>query len=160
MIALSCKHDSARRHDRFMRMAAFLCVLCLGISCGCDSKKQPGPTTYPVHGKVFFQNKPAVGIRVILNPLKAWAGPQFAPSAITDSNGAFSIASYGKPGDGAPAGEYAVTFVWPKPTAVPAEDSGAAEVDQFQKRYADPKTSSFRATVKEGDNELPPFQLK
>jgi hypothetical protein len=129
------------------------------LSVGCNKKKLPGPPTHPVHGKVFYQGRPAVDFCVALYPIQPWPGPQFAPSGMTDSNGEFKIHSY-QPGDGAPAGEYTATFVWPQKLTPEQEADGVMAVDQLQKRYADPKKSTFRVTIQEGDNELPPFQLK
>ena len=93
-----------------------------------------------------------------LYPLKEFEKARFAPAAVTDENGEFTICSY-QPGDGAPPGEYAVTFSWPKHLNTIDDDSGMPEVDQLQGRYANPRTSTFHITVREGKNALEPFVL-
>ena len=134
-------------------------VLVLLMVTGCGHKPPPGPAAHPVRGHVTYQGRPAAKFRVMLFPVTKWQGAQFAPSAVVDANGDFRIGSY-KADDGAPAGEYAVTFTWPKHLNTAEDDSGDPEVDQLQGRYSDAARSTFHVTVREGDNELPPFTLK
>jgi hypothetical protein len=61
--------------------------------------------------------------------------------------------------DGAPPGEYAVTFKATQPRKED-EDEGGPEVDRFQGRYSNPESSLWIVTIVEGENELEPFQLK
>jgi 5-hydroxyisourate hydrolase-like protein (transthyretin family) len=130
-------------------------TIVLLLTTGC-SKPSPllGPAPHPVHGKVIYQGKPARGFRVTLYPLQEFEKAKFAPSAVTDDNGEFTIRSY-QPSDGAPPGEYAVTFSWPKHL-----NSGATEVDQLQGRYSNPRASRFKVAVCEGENAFDPFVLQ
>jgi len=66
-------------------------------------------------------------------------------------DGAFRLSTY-DPNDGAPAGEYYVSVIWPT--------DGREDEDKLNGRYRDPKTSQLTATVKEGSNELKAFRLK
>jgi hypothetical protein len=63
------------------------------------------------------------------------------------------VSTYGEK-DGAPTGDYTVTFVWmienPKTKAVWSPLPG---------RFMQPEQSGFKVTIKEGPNELQPFQL-
>jgi hypothetical protein len=59
-------------------------------------------------------------------------------------------------GNGAKAGEYTVTISWFGEDARQQENAKS----KLPKRYADPeKTPIPKVTIKEGNNELPPFQL-
>lgn len=135
-------------------------VFLFGIT-GCkEETKLLGPPPTPVHGKVTYRGQPAVGFRVMFYPAKELERARFAPSTVTDENGEYKLRSY-RQGDGAPPGEYVVTFTWPKHLHTIEDDGGGApEVDQLNGRYANPRKSTFRVTVTEGENELPPFELQ
>ena len=77
---------------------------------------------------------------------------------MTGENGEFRLRSY-RPNDGAPKGEYAVTFQWPGHINTGNEPEPAPEVDQLQGLYSDPNKSTFKVVVHEGENELEPFVL-
>ena len=111
-----------------------------------------------MHGKVLYQGQPAKGWRVAFYPLSEQGKLKFAPSAVTDDKGEFRLRSY-SPGDGAPLGEYAVTFQWPQHVNTGDEPEPVPEVDQLQGRYSDPRTSRLKVVVHEGDNALEPFRL-
>jgi hypothetical protein len=150
----------ARFHLQFFWLLPVLAVS-LPTMAGCSKAMPlPGPAPQAVHGTVLYQGKPGCAFCVTFYPLQQWAGARFAPSAVTDDSGEFRLRSY-KPGDGAPIGQYAVTFTWPIPQHIIDDDTGEPKVvDQLEGRYADPKKSSFRVTVHEGTNELPPFVLQ
>lgn len=84
-----------------------------------------------------------------------------SPMATTTADGSFILHTY-EPDDGAPAGDYLVAIS----TAPTATKSGPSlkeverPIDHLKGRYADPKTSGLKATIKPGSNELPPFDLK
>lgn len=125
---------------------------------GCSSGE---PNRVPVHvvkGTVTLADgKPADGALVLLNPVSPNGGPS-VPSGMVGTDGTFAITSYAA-GDGAAAGEYAVTVVWP---AVPRDDSDDAHngPDRLKDRFADPKKPVRRITVVAGDNTLEPISLK
>jgi hypothetical protein len=92
---------------------------------------------------------------VTLTPQTAKLPASITPSGKVQKDGTYKISVYGD-GDGAPAGDYVATVVWYKllpngsgagPNVVPAE-------------YADAKTSPVKVTVKEGQNEVPPIEIK
>lgn len=127
------------------------------VGCGSPTSL-PGPPPQPVHGKVLFQGKPAAGFRIAFHPLSEQQGPRFAPSALVDENGEFRLQSY-RANDGAPTGDYAVTFTWPQ--ALPSDDPDDAPrmVDRLKGRFCDPRTSRFQVSIHEGENQLEPFLL-
>jgi uncharacterized protein (TIGR03000 family) len=110
------------------------------------------PKLYPVHGRVVVDGKPAGGAVVALAPTDAAMTDR--PAAVTKEDGSFALATF-KDNDGAPAGEYVVTVVWPTKA-----DGAARPEDRLKNRYGDATKSSLRATVKPQDNELPPLELK
>jgi hypothetical protein len=126
--------------------AASACVL--AASCGGSAGK-----LYPVTGKVFYMGQPAEGASVVFQP--ANSGPDSVmPFGTVGSDGTFKLSTRDR-GDGAPAGEYVVLVTWFPPNA--------RELDNPQNklpgRYASPTETTLKATVKEGPNELEPFQL-
>ncbi len=136
----------------------FCLVLTLLVSASCSKQPLPGPPPHPVHGKVIYKGQPAKRFCVVFTPLDATWKVKFAPAAMTDEKGEFRLRSY-HPDDGAPAGEYAVTFQWPDHINTGNEPEPVPEVDQLGGLYSDPKKSNVKIVVHEGDNELEPFVL-
>ncbi len=144
-----------------MWRAKFLALALVGMVLlpGCSQ----GPRLYPVQGKVLWRGKPTAGARVIFHPVSENPNlPQ--PSAVVDENGSFRLGTRA-PGDGAPAGEYKVTIDWSdlSDQAVYSADISSGppkSPDKLGGRYADPKRSMLQVNVKEGKNNLPPFELK
>jgi hypothetical protein len=94
---------------------------------------------------------------VVFHPLAEEARTSPKPVAHTDAHGAFSLTTL-KQGDGAPAGEYAITVELREPRLVGEEytrDGGHL----LPERYADPATTGFRYTVMPGENEVPPLEI-
>ena len=141
------------------RFLTFVLAAMSILAASCSKQTLPGPVPHPVHGKVMYRGQPAKGFRVVFYPLGEQGKRKFAPSAISDEKGEFRLCSY-HPDDGAPTGEYAVTFQWPQAVKTIDENELPQEVDRLQDRYSNPKTSRFKATVREGDNTLDPFVLQ
>src|SRR5262249_5043139 len=70
------------------------------------------PSTVPAQGTVLVRGKPKAGVRVTYHPQFNIGAVKFTPNGTTDARGKFTLSS-GKPGDGAPRGEYVVTFEFP-----------------------------------------------
>jgi len=80
-------------------------VITAVFGCGSDAPKGPEKlSTTPVDGVVTLNGKPAAEVSVSLHHSEG----KVAPRGISDKDGKFSIATYGKD-DGAPAGKYKVT---------------------------------------------------
>jgi len=75
--------------------------------------------------------------------------PDPRPRAEVEPNGSFALSTYGDK-DGAPVGDYHVTVTWP----------GKETEDQLQGRYSEAGTSKLKAIIKEGQNDLPTFELR
>jgi hypothetical protein len=125
--------------------------------------KKSSVKLYPVKGKVLFKGQPAEGAQVVFRPAGEAAGtgaqsstPPSNPFADVKSDGTFTLRT--EPyGEGAPAGEYVVMISWY--TRTDPEDPLSSK-SKLPAKYADPTNPIIKATVKEGDNDLQPFDLK
>ncbi|MBL9165095.1 MAG: carboxypeptidase regulatory-like domain-containing protein [Planctomycetaceae bacterium] len=138
-------------------------VAALALGCG-DSKV----ALYPVSGQVLFQGKPAENALIVLHDSRPAAELRGIPipRATTDGEGRFRLSSYSTDAfDGAPAGSYVVTIVFPEVAASVAqgEDVDPEAVDEspdkLRGKYASPDTSPLKAEIKEGENVLPTFDV-
>src|SRR5262245_49769133 len=143
-----------------MRLRFPLFLLALGtccLPCGCG-KGISVPNTNPVQGKVLLNGRAAAGIRVTFNPQFDMGKVKFLPSGITDREGKFAL-STAAANDGAPAGEYAVTFAFPQIESDRKNSGIEIEVDAWKGKYADPAQSKYKIQVHKGENNLEAFQL-
>jgi len=92
---------------------------------------------------VFVDGAPAEGLQIECYP-RANAKFRRVLAGHTDAEGQFSISTYEK-GDGVPAGEYTLAFKWEKAAGF------AKARDRLKGRYANPKRSKFKITIKEGE---------
>ena len=80
-------------------------------------------------------------------------------AATTGPDGSFSLPAAGR-GE-IPAGDYDVTVVWERPAPPAARKSpGDDRRDALAGRFAIPGKSGLSATVRRGNNDLSPFDLK
>jgi hypothetical protein len=161
----------AHRTNRVRGLVLFLVIVTATAAC---NQAPPGRLpVYPVKGKVLYKANPLQGALVVFERSGGTAvgtsphetsGPIRA-TARTGPDGTFQRMTY-QGNDGAPAGDYQVGI-----SSTPARSEGnlfsntpiaksKTNPDVLRGRYADPKTSGLRASVKEQDNELPPFDLK
>lgn len=136
---------------------AFVVLVCAAAAgCGSGSGGISAPRTAPVSGTVLLRGKPATGVKVTFHPQFDMGAVKFTPNGETNKEGRFSLSTAGG-GAGAPPGDYAVTFELLRGGA---DKNGLdIEVDVWKGKYADPAKSSFKVTVKDGDNALEPFKL-
>ena len=139
------------------RAAAGVGLLLGCVLSGCGGGGITAPRTAPVAGTVLLKGKPAAGVRVRFHPKFDMGTIKFTPSGLTDKQGRFTL-STAAAGDGAPPGDYAVSFDWPQVTS---DRAGLEiEVDAWKGRYADPAAGRWLATVRTQDNQLEPFRLE
>jgi|EP01136_Pigoraptor_vietnamica_P013312 hypothetical protein len=126
----------------------------LVVGCSTD----PGwPKRAPVSGRVLVDGKPAVRAAVKFTPAGPAAdGKTYTPATFTDDDGGFKLTTV-EAGDGAPPGDYTVTVV---ATYAVKNGQDVPVPDLLGGRYADPKTSPLKVTVREAPNALEPFDLK
>ncbi len=136
-------------HLRSLGLALILLAL-----PACGSQR---PALYPVHGKVFFDGRPAAGALVVFHPIRG-ADPNIPrPSGTVRGDGSFSLGTFA-PDDGAPSGDYNVAIVWLTAPSPAASQKGDI-TNRLPDRYAHPQTSQLQAEVKDGPTELEPFKL-
>jgi hypothetical protein len=138
-----------------VRTATVLVVLSLS-ACGKGNNLQT--TT----GKVTYKGQPAVGAIVYFN-LKG-ADPMTArtASAVVGADGTYTLET-GNLGEGAAPGEYVVLVRWPVETSKdpnrPAGKDASTAPDRLKRKYFNPAKPLLAATVTEGANVIPTFEL-
>ncbi len=135
--------------SRLTVLALFAALLLSVGACGGPSNQGNRKPVHPVHGQLLVGGKPASGALVFFVPVNEPAEPTDPrPRATVSSDGSFDVSMYADK-DGAPVGEYSVIVMW----------EGEGGYDKLKGQYSDPAKSKLRVTVKEGKNDLPPFQL-
>jgi hypothetical protein len=133
---------------------ALFALVCLAV-VGCGGGGISPPRTVPASGTVLLKGKPAAGVTVKFLPQFDIGTPKWEPSAVTDKDGKFTL-STGAVGNGAPPGEYKVTFELLK---AGADKRGLdTEIDAWKGKYANPDTA-LKVTVSGSGGELEPFRL-
>jgi hypothetical protein len=137
-----------------------LWLAALVSAVGCSSTDDGRMEVYPVTGTVQVGGKPAEGAEVVFyGATPELQGPgTVAPRGVADANGVFHLQSYA-PDDGAPAGKFNVTVVWPEPVPPDAGEMYRPK-DRLNGKYAKPEGSGLTVEVPVGGGELPPFELK
>jgi hypothetical protein len=137
------------------RIAAFALVCTFAIGCGGGGIK--APSTAPVSGTVLFKGKPVAGVKVTFHPQFDMGSVKFTPNGETNKEGKFTL-STAAAGDGAPPGDYMVTFELLRGGSDKAGRD--IEVDVWKGKYADPEKGERKVTIKSGENALEPFSLE
>src|SRR5690349_6394267 len=109
-----------------MRKLLIASILCAGLSvvCSCSDKPTNRKETYPVTGIVVVDGKEANGVSISLHDVKGMDSAQPTISfATSDETGKFAVSTYDG-GDGAPVGEYRLTFTWGELNVVTRTMSG------------------------------------
>lgn len=133
-----------------------LAIVLLLLVTGCGDSRQM--KVWPVSGRVLVNEKPATGVEVAfygLDDNNQSVAP--FPRAITNERGEFQLTSY-ENGDGAPAGRYSVTLVWPTSHSTDPETVDESR-DRFRGKYASADTSTLTAEVVAGANRDIDFSL-
>jgi len=139
---------------------------------------------HPASGLVTYQGKPVDRATVTFHPAspeavavpKGKEGPEVAsPTTQTDAEGKYTMSTY-LADDGLPAGDYKVTVVWaPQILAVGTgeelsdDDKASGEFgpvrrnqrdkDKLGGKYANPATTTLKATVEPGKANVFPLEL-
>ncbi len=133
-------------------------LLLAGMMGGCGGPSS-SPQFFPVSGKLLDAEGRAAFKAVVTFHRKGATADEAKPSAQVGSDGVFKLSTFAE-GDGAPAGDYAVTIVWPGPP--PADlrsDPQEVGPDRLQGRLQNPATSPWKVTVAAGPNELKSFKI-
>ncbi len=127
-------------------------VLLIISLVGCGGPREAA--VYPVAGTLTVGGQPAANAMVAFHPLDRAGSPPALPVASTGPDGTYRLMTHAA-GDGAPAGEYAVTVVWPDDSQPRDECAAIVTADRLEGRYADPARSPWRVRVGPGTNEVP-----
>lgn len=133
-------------------------LIVLATIVGCGSGSISPPRTVPVRGAVLMNGQPVAGVVVRFHPQFDIGKVKFIPSAETDAKGEFTL-NTGAPGNGAPVGDYVVTFEKPRIISDTANSGIETEVDEFEGRYGDPEKSEWKITIENAVIEIEPFEL-
>jgi hypothetical protein len=130
------------------------------IAFGCNTRT----AFYPVEGSVRHHGKAVSGVVVTFHPKDGDPITAVRPVGFTGADGKFNLTT--GQDKGAPAGEYAVTFLWPKEVVKeknPKEfkmNMTVETYDGFEGAYTNAQTTNFKAEVKRGETKLEPFLLE
>jgi hypothetical protein len=130
---------------RTLRRLPVIVVVCMGAA-SCSNKGLP---LYSVHGRVLLDGKPMAGAMVILHPVGDVGLNGLKPRALADADGWFKIYTY-VVGDGAPAGNYAVTIQpkRPKQLNTTAKSKGAKRQAHASERATNPDATPATKVAK------------
>lgn len=135
---------------RFMLLAAGAAV---AVGCG---KQDNRKAVFQVSGRVTFKGESMAGAVIGFHPLNDPDPRAVHATGSADGDGRFSLTTYAT-GDGAPAGEYAVTVYWPgkrpKEKVEPGEDVELPP-DRLARVYSNPKSTKLRGTVRKQANTI------
>jgi len=120
-------------------------VLVAGCSGG-----EPRAPVFPASGKVSFAGEAPRGAFVVLHPSQKDDKTPL-PSAEVKDDGSFTLTTYDG-GDGAPAGDYAVTIQWYKLVGKGSEVKAGPNV--IPPQYSKPETSPWKVSISSARNEL------
>jgi hypothetical protein len=113
---------------------------------------------YPVVGRLLVDGQPAGGAVIVLHPQDPSIPADVRPTAQVLADGTFKVTTY-EPGDGAPLSGYKLTVEWRR-----LIDKGQGELlpgpNVIPIVYGKPESTSIRATVKEGTNNLGPLEIR
>ena len=129
-------------------------VLPLGAAFILWKERRPSaePTLYAVEGKVLVNGEPAANLNVAFHPLDSDKN-LFCPVGRTNSKGLFHLMTRSGV-DGAPAGEYSVTFVWPDGLIDECECPDPSLHDRLKGLYAKADQSTFQVNVRASGNSF------
>jgi hypothetical protein len=142
-------------HRGGLSLAALAIVALVGFAVGCSKSRELNP----VQGKVMYQGQPLAGALVSFHPQDRSGDPAVG---LTKGDGTFELTT----GEfkGADAGKYKITVICQTPIDAKGEGlsfGGEPETeDRLKGAYANNSKSTITVEVKEGPNQLEPFDLK
>ena len=125
----------------------------LAGGCG-GNTPSAAPVVYPTKGKVFLGSSPVRLGRIHLEPVVLGEGTPCWGDIGED--GSFVIRTV-VDGDGAAPGRYQV---WIEPYSFAINGLAKVQPTKIPFRYTEPATSGLSVEIQEGENVLPPLELK
>lgn len=132
-------------------------AICAALITLLGCSKPAGPRCYPVRGTVTQDGKPVAEVMVVLHPLLPQTEPFPLPLGHTDEQGNFHLQTL-RPGDGAPAGEYAITLEL-RALRRSGEEMTRDGKNLLPARYATPQSTPLHFRVIEGENKVPAIAI-
>jgi hypothetical protein len=148
------KGIAVRRHALIVRCGALTALTCTAlVCCSCSSAAR----LQPVRGKVLVDGQPPAGAVVVFHPVDQSVADTRRPVGRVEADGTFTLSTFNV-GEGAPAGQYIVAI---SRARAPSESVTTTAKDSVQMppKYGDVRSSPLRATVTEGTNEMPTYNL-
>jgi hypothetical protein len=109
----------------------------------------------------MYKNQPLKGAVVTFHLKGADEVTTVRPVGLTGEDGTFTLTTGAR--EGAPAGSYTVTLICPEEAPGKGKKGISMEPpevrDRFQGAFSNLATSTLKAEVKPGNNQLEPFQL-
>jgi hypothetical protein len=145
-----------RLAQRVRPLAVSACLVALLPFAGCGEGKIP---LYPVTGKILVDGQPANGAMVIFCPIEGSEQlMRERPIGFAGADGSFQLTTFLKD-DGAPAGQYKIIARWAPGSAGDDPSMPLGGADKLRGKYFNLDRTTLTATIEEGSNELPPFEL-
>jgi hypothetical protein len=131
------------------RIAGLIVLALMLTACGAEGRKP----VFPMSGKALFEGEPMAGAMLTFHPLDDKDPRAIRSQATVDAEGNYQLTTYFT-GDGAPAGDYAITIYWPDRPAANPDEPVEEEVDKLPpdrlaKSFTNPKTTVLRVKVRE-----------
>ncbi|MBI3822329.1 MAG: hypothetical protein HY289_06580 [Planctomycetes bacterium] len=140
-------------------MQRWLCLILVSIAAPCLAGcSRSALATHPVRGQVYYRDKPLAEALIVFHALDASDHAANKPIAYTDSEGKFTLTTM-KPGDGAPAGEYAITVDLREAVLVGEEKTRSGK-SLLPERYRNVQKAVFKFRVEPGENIVPRLDVK
>lgn len=142
----------------FETRAVVLAALSLAVAVwtiGCSSKEAWHSDLVPAVGSVTVNGEIPVGAIINLHPVKGDIDKRASrPSALVAEDGTYTLTTY-EYGDGAPAGEYAFTILWPQDPKM-----GGLSPDRLGRVYATPAVSKLVVTIPSDGSPIEPVAIE
>jgi hypothetical protein len=131
-------------------------LLIVSLCCaGCGDEGPARKPTFPVTGEIFVDGQPAENVAVTLHNVNGYDKDLPTESAtMTKEQGKFALSTY-EEGDGAPAGEYTVTFSWGELNLMSMQYQG----DKLKGKYSDPQKAEHKVTVSDQPVDMGRIEL-
>lgn len=151
-----CKTTIVSRPGRRFGVGLFGAALAAIALVGCGEAKPERVKVFPVKGTVTFKGEQMPGALVAFHPKTPLGEGVPNPRASVAKDGTFTVSTYDG-NDGAPAGEYVLTFQWYKLLKQGADVVAGPNV--IPPKLGNPATSTVTVTIVEGENNVQPIQL-
>ena len=127
-------------------------LLLIAASAGCEGDWRA--ETHPASGSISINGEPPVGALVHLDPVGSKVDERNSrPWGKVREDGSYTLTTYERD-DGAPAGRYRLTVVWPVDPATPSPE------DRLRNRFSEPEQSPWEVSIAEGEHKLPPVEVE